>query len=121
MCRLAAELGVIGDECGCACICGDGIIGGGGGGCVVFDVRTCSPSCISSIEAITWLPFISLSITAWPVSFGVSASELGGDTNEPGSMPSIGKVWLRGRCAESPVLEAETEETRLGSWLPREM
>ena len=72
-------------------------MGGGGGGGMELGGKACSPSCISSIEPSTWLPFMSPSCTAWPASFGVSGSELGGDTYDPVSMPSMGNVWLRDR------------------------
>lgn len=105
-CALRIELGVIGEECGC-----DPAIIGGGGGCIELTGRPC----ISSTELSTWLPFISPSSTAWPASFGVSGSELGGDTYAPGSIPSIGKVWLRGLCGGKALFGADTEGTRLGN------
>ena len=90
---------------------------GGGGGCIELAGKPCIPSCISSIEPNTWLPFKSLSCTAWPASLGVSGSELGGDTYDPVSMPSMGNVWLRGRWGGYAVPGADTEGIRLGSWL----
>jgi len=65
---------------------------GGGGGCIL-DVASC-------ISSTPWRGGISdkgESRAVLDTYFGVSGSDDGGETYEPGSTPSMGNVWLRGR------------------------
>jgi hypothetical protein len=66
---------------------------GGGGGCIV-DVGSCNSSTLPNGGGIS---DNGESRAVDETYFGVKGSDEGGDTYEPGSIPIIGNVWLRGR------------------------